>query len=130
VVGAATGAVTNLITSKGTIGLAVGLGFLLIVGVALQVALVPGEERGESICGADLSARPAIGQYALGRARTTIIQAGGDVTVKPGDGQRLRIAGRRARSDDDEPSGACFSPPDCRRRSRRQRSGKGLVNAC
>jgi hypothetical protein len=42
----------------------------------------------------------------------------------------LRIAGRRARSDDDEPSGACFSPSDCRRRSRRQRSGKGLVNAC
>jgi hypothetical protein len=68
VVGAATGAVTSLITSKGTIGLAVGLGFLLIVGVALQVALVPGEERGESIRGADGSAHPTIGQYARGRA--------------------------------------------------------------
>jgi hypothetical protein len=86
VVGAATGVVTNLITSRWAIGLAVGLGVLLVVGVALQVALAAGEDPADSGGGADMPSRPAVRQNARGRGHATIIQAGGDVSVKPEDG--------------------------------------------
>jgi hypothetical protein len=85
VVGAAMGLVTNLITSKWTIALAVGLGVLLVVGVVLQVVLVAGEEPSESGGSADRASPPAIRQDARGRGRSTIIQAGGDVTVRHGE---------------------------------------------
>lgn len=84
-VGAATGLVTNLITSEWTIALAVGLGVLLVIGVVLQVALVAGEEPAGSAGSADGSSPSAIRQDARGRGRSTIIQAGGDVTVRHGE---------------------------------------------
>ena len=86
VVGAATGVITNLITTKSNIALAVGLGALLVIGVALQVALAAGDGSGEAGDGAVKHPRPSVRQNARAHGHGTIIQAGGDVVLRPGDG--------------------------------------------
>ena len=96
IVGAATGVLTNLITSRWSIALAVGLGVLLVVGVVLQVALAAGDGRTRSDGGDGERSRPSIRQAARGRGRATIIQAGGDVIIPPG---------RESSSDGKEPAG-------------------------
>ena len=88
VVGAATGVATNLITTKWNIALAVGLGALLVIGVVLQVALAAGDGSAEAGDGdgAVKHSRPSVRQNARAHDRGTIIQAGGDVVLRPGDG--------------------------------------------
>jgi hypothetical protein len=85
VVGAATGVITNLITTKWGAGLAVGLGVLLVIGVVLQVALATGDDPAEPGDGAAERSRPSVRQNARTRDRGTIIQAGGDVILRAGD---------------------------------------------
>jgi hypothetical protein len=85
VVGTAIGVVTNLITSKWSIGLAVGLGVLLVVGVALQVAVTAREDPADSGGATDMPSHAAVRQDARARGHATVIQAGGDVNVKPDD---------------------------------------------
>jgi hypothetical protein len=93
-VGTATAVVTNLITTKWSVGLAAGLGVLLVVGVALQVVLARREDPAGSGDEAGAPAGPVIRQDARARGRATIIQAGGDVGVKlqggPGSSQEKR----------------------------------------
>lgn len=83
VVGAATGVLTNLITSRWSIALAVGMGVLLVVGVVLQVMLTADED-GTRAGGDDRRSRFSTRQVARARDRATVIQAGGDVTISPG----------------------------------------------
>jgi len=85
VVGAATGVITNLITTKWSTGLAAGLGVLLVIGVALQVALVTGDDPAEPGVDASERSRPSVWQSARARGRGATIQAGRDVIVRPGD---------------------------------------------
>lgn len=85
IVGAATGVLTNLITSKWSIALAVGLGVLLAIGVALQVVLSAGDD-GAVSGGDEKRSSPFIRQAARARSRATIIQAGGNVTISPSRG--------------------------------------------
>lgn len=77
VVGAATGIVTNLITSKWSVSLAVGLGVLLVLGVALQVALAAGDG-GDGKNGDDGDGA-RVRLTARARGQSTVIQAGRDV---------------------------------------------------
>src|SRR5215472_1999080 len=84
VVGAATGVITNLITSRWSIALAVGLGVLLVIGVVLQVALAAGDDGAGSGGGDGKRSRLFIRQTARARDRATVIQAGRDVTIRPG----------------------------------------------
>ena len=86
VVGAATGVVTNLITSRWGIGLAAGLGVLLVIGVILQVALASSDSPAESADRIARPSRPSVRQDGRARGRSMIIQAGGDVTLRSGDG--------------------------------------------
>lgn len=78
VVGAATGVITNLITTKWDTGLAVGLGVLLVIGVTLQVALAADDDRAGRADGAGQRLRPTLRQNARARGRGTTIQAGRD----------------------------------------------------
>jgi hypothetical protein len=86
IVGTATGVLTNLITSRWSIALAVGLGVLLVIGVALQVVLSPGDDGAVSGSGDGKRSLPFIRQAARARSRATIIQAGGNVTISPSRG--------------------------------------------
>jgi hypothetical protein len=86
VVGAAIGVITNLITSRWSIGLGVGLGVLLVLGVILQVALAIGNDAAEAVDGDAGRVLPSVRQVARARGHATIIQAGGDVTRGAGDG--------------------------------------------
>jgi len=86
IVGAATGILTNLITSRWSIALAVGLGVLLVIGVVLQVALAAGHDGAVSDGGDEKRSRLFIRQAARARDRATVIQAGRDVTIGPGHG--------------------------------------------
>lgn len=89
-VGAAIGVITNLITSRWSIGLGVGLGVLLVIGVILQVALAKGDNPAEAPDGDAGRSRPSVRQEARARGHATIIQAGRDVTRRSGDGTSFR----------------------------------------
>jgi hypothetical protein len=85
VVSAATGILTNLITSDWSISLGVGLGALLVIGVVLQVALAAGDDPAGSADGEDHARLvPWLRQTANARGRATIVQAGGNVIIPPG----------------------------------------------
>lgn len=86
IVGAATGVLTNLITSRWSIALAVGLGVLLVIGVALQVALTAGDDGAVPGGGVEKRSSLFIRQAARARNRATVIQAGGNVTMPPSRG--------------------------------------------
>jgi hypothetical protein len=86
IVGAATGVITNLITSRWSIGLGAGLGVLLVVGVVLQVALAAGDKPAEASGGDAGRIRPSVRQDARARGRATIVQAGRDVSYRAGEG--------------------------------------------
>lgn len=86
IVGAATGVLTNLITSRWSIALAAGLGVLLVIGVVLQVALTAGDDGAVSDGGDEKRSLLFIRQAVRARSRATVIQAGGDVTISPSRG--------------------------------------------
>lgn len=86
IVGAATGVLINLITSRWSIAVGAGLGVLLVIGVLLQVMLAAADDRAGSADGEGARSRRGIWQAARARGRSTIIQAGGDVIVPRGGG--------------------------------------------
>jgi hypothetical protein len=86
IVGVATAVIINLITTKWGTGLAVGLGVLVVAGVGLQVALAAGDDPAEPGDGAGERSRRSVRQDARARGRGTIIQAGRDVVLRPGNG--------------------------------------------
>jgi hypothetical protein len=86
IVGAATGVLTNLITSRWSIAVAVGLGVLLVIGVLLQVTLATGDDRAGSTDSGNEQSLPIIRQAGRARGRGTVIQAGGDVNLSSGRG--------------------------------------------
>jgi hypothetical protein len=89
IVSAATGVLINLITSRWSLALGVGLAVLLVIGVILQVMLTAGDDRAGPADGDSAHSRPGIPgirQTARARGSATIIQAGGDVIFPPGSG--------------------------------------------
>ena len=79
------GIITNLITSKWSIALAVGLGVLLVIAVILQVALASGDGKpqSESTNAGQQPSRPWLRQEARARGRSSIIQVGGNAVLPP-----------------------------------------------
>src|SRR5215831_2433301 len=72
IVGAATGILINLITSRWSIALAAGLGVLLVIGVLLQLMISGADDRVGSGGGENVSSRPRIWQRARAGGRATI----------------------------------------------------------
>lgn len=73
VVGAAVGLITNVITARWSVSLAVGLGVLVVVGVALQVILTVTERPDSDSRGTRLRATAWRGGQ--------VIQAGRDIRI-------------------------------------------------
>jgi hypothetical protein len=96
VVGAATGVVTNLITSRWSIGLGVGLSVLLVIGVILQVALATGDSPPEAVEGDARRFRSWVRQKARAGGHAAIIQAGGDVRLQSGGGTSSPVDGKES----------------------------------
>ncbi|MDQ7802721.1 hypothetical protein Q5425_03200 [Amycolatopsis sp. A133] len=89
VVAAGTGVVTNLITNRWSLALAVGLGLLVLAGIVIQLVQTPWREQGEGAPGG----HRAPSQIASAGRDATVIQAGRDVHLG-GLGSVVPDAGR------------------------------------
>jgi len=106
VVGAATGVVTNLITTRWSIGLGAGLGVLLVIGVILQVALATGDSPPEAVEGDARRFRSWCGRKRGRAATPASSRQEGMSTCRREVGLRLRLTGRSRLGDRHRPLGA------------------------